>query len=61
MSTLDQLLEEFHKQLDYFKLLHTYSDNCNETVILEEAIKQLDLSIKKMEKWGFQRDIEHLV
>ena len=60
MSTLDQLLDEFYKQLEYFKLLRTYSDNCNETVILDEAINQLDLSIKKMEKWGFQRDVEHL-
>jgi len=60
MSNLDNLLDEFFKHLEYLKLLRTYSDNCNENVILDEAINELDLSIKKMEKWGFQRDIEHL-
>jgi|688.fasta_scaffold1134755_2 hypothetical protein len=60
MSILDQLLDEFTKQIDQYRLLKTYSENCNEIVMYEEAIDELENAVKKLEKLGYQRDFEHI-
>lgn len=60
MSILDQLLDEFYRHKNYTVLMKTYSENCNDIVMYEEAIEELQKAIEKMEKIGFQRDVEHL-
>jgi hypothetical protein len=60
MSILDQLLDEFYKHKNYTILLKTYSENCNDIVMYEQAIEELKNAIEKLEKLGMNRDIEHL-
>lgn len=60
MSILDQLLDEFSKSIEDYKRIKTYSENCNEIEMYEEAIIELENAIKRLEKIGFQRDVEHL-
>ncbi len=60
MSILDQLLDEFYRHKNYTILMKTYSENCNDIVMYEGAIEELQKAIEKLEKIGLHRDVEHL-